>query len=117
MQFLDVVFQTARQVSLHGLVNIGYIRNYRVDVGLLHAFIRTSTHAARQQDLAIGNGRRIEDGISTDAPPMLLFDIRSQRGQGGFPGPQAQPEERRHQNGRGKAPGAGGPDDEGFEKG
>jgi hypothetical protein len=55
MQLLDVIFETARQVSLYRFVNVGHVRHHRADIGLLHAFIRACAHPARQQDFAISD--------------------------------------------------------------
>jgi hypothetical protein len=55
MQLLDVIFEMARQVSLHGIVYVGYIRYHRADTGLFYTLICPGSHPPRQEHLAIGD--------------------------------------------------------------
>ena len=55
MQLLNVIFETARQVSLQRLLNVGHIRHHRADIGLFHAFVHARAHAACYHHTAIRN--------------------------------------------------------------
>ena len=45
VQILDVVLESARQMGLDGLIDVGNVRHDWADAGLLHALVRAGPHS------------------------------------------------------------------------
>jgi hypothetical protein len=60
-----MIHEPTSKVSLHSFVDIGDLRDDRLDTRLAHGFIRPGAHSTRQQNLAVCDG-----GCHTGVPRL-----------------------------------------------